>query len=138
MQTQRIAVVGAGIAGLCAARRLASGEAVPVLFDKARSGGGRTSTRRAQGLAFDHGAQYFTCRDPAFAKLVSDWLHRGIVAPWDAPVVALGGGSCGKARGESERYVGVPGMSALARDLAHDLDVFCEQRIERVEWSSDG
>jgi len=134
--TQRIAVVGAGIAGLAAARRLAEGHAAPMVFDKARRPGGRVSTRRAHDLAFDHGAQYFTCRDPAFEFLVSDWCRRGVAARWNAPIVTLTNGLHGEARGEPARYVGVPGMSALARDLAADLDVVCEQRIERIERSS--
>ncbi len=136
MTAQRIGVVGAGIAGLTAARRFAEANADPMVFDKARRPGGRSSTRRAQELSFDHGAQYFTCRDRAFEHLVSDWCQRGVAARWDAPIITLANGVRGEARGESARYVGVPGMSALARDLAADLDVACEQRIERIERSA--
>jgi hypothetical protein len=56
MTAQRIAVVGAGIAGLTLARRLADARADPMLFDKARRPGGRVSTQRTHELAFDHGA----------------------------------------------------------------------------------
>lgn len=133
MTARRIAVVGAGIAGISAARRLAAAQAAPKLFEKARRPGGRVSTRRAQDFAFDHGAQYFTCHDPAFELIVSHWCRRGIAARWDAPIVTLTNGVQGESRGEAVRCVGVPGMSALARDLAADLDVACDQRIERIE-----
>lgn len=135
MTRKRIAIVGGGVAGLAAARRLGGAKIAPTVFDKARSPGGRVSTRRAGELAFDHGAQYFTCGDPAFERVVADWCRRGVAARWEAPVITLANGVRGEARGESERYVGVPGMSALARDLAAGLDVACEQRIERIERS---
>jgi hypothetical protein len=133
---QRIAVIGAGIAGLSAARRLATAHSQPMVFDKARRPGGRVSTRRTHEFAFDHGAQYFTCRAPAFESLVSDWCLRGVAARWEAPIITLANGVRGGARGEPARYVGVPGMSALARDLAADFDVACEERIARIARSS--
>ena len=62
--TLDVAVIGAGMAGLAAARTLAAaGHAVQV-FDKGRGIGGRLSTRRTDYGAFDHGAQYATVRDP--------------------------------------------------------------------------
>lgn len=130
---ERIAVVGAGLAGLSAARRLLRAGAEVALFDKARRPGGRVSTRRAEAGAFDHGAQYFTAREPGFAPVVADWCRRGVVQPWDAPIVRLAAGARLPAPGDGPRHVGVPGMSALARDLAADLAVRCERRIERVE-----
>jgi predicted NAD/FAD-dependent oxidoreductase len=132
----RVAVIGAGIAGLTAARRLARARHEVVVFDKARGVGGRTSTRRRDGDAFDHGAQYFTCRTDAFARQLGDWCRRGVAAVWEAPIRTLG---VSQATGHPEpgpRYVGVPGMNALARDLARALRVECEQRIERVEGSA--
>ena len=46
---ERVAVVGAGIAGLAAARRLAAAGVEVTVFDKARRPGGRLATRRAEG-----------------------------------------------------------------------------------------
>jgi hypothetical protein len=52
----RVAVVGAGIAGLnCAARLMSQGYPVEV-FDKGRGPGGRASRRREGGWRFHHGA----------------------------------------------------------------------------------
>jgi renalase len=130
---EKIAVIGAGLAGLSAARGLARAGAEVAVFDKARRPGGRVSTRRAEVGAFDHGAQYFTAREPDFAPVVSDWCRRGVAQPWDAPIVRLAAGPRLPAPGDGPRHVGVPGMSALARDLAADLPVRCEQRIDRVE-----
>jgi predicted NAD/FAD-dependent oxidoreductase len=136
MKTGRVAVIGAGVAGLTAARNLARAGWDVVVFEKARGVGGRTSTRRSEATAFDHGAQYFTCRTDAFAHQVEDWCRRGVAAAWCAPIKILGGGVSSATREESRRYVGVPGMSALARDLAKELTVECGRRIARIEGSA--
>ncbi len=137
MTGRRVAVVGAGIAGLAAARRLALAGADVELFDKGRAPGGRVSTRRHGELRFDHGAQYFTARDPSFERVVSDWCARGVAAVWDERVAAIGNGAVEPARGDETRYVGVPAMSAIARDLANGLRVACEQRVTEVERTGE-
>lgn len=129
----RIAVIGAGLAGLAAARVLAGAGAKPAVFEKARRPGGRIATRRADAGAFDHGAQYLTARAPGFAAVLADWCRRGVARRWEAPLVRLAAGAPAPAPGAAPRYVGVPGMSALAGDLAGALPVHCARRIERVE-----
>lgn len=56
----RIAVIGAGIAGLACADELRRHDHPVTLFDKGRGPGGRMSTRRldtpAGQASFDHGA----------------------------------------------------------------------------------
>ena len=65
---QRVLIIGAGMAGLSCAAALGSVGHAVTLIDKARGPGGRMSTRRVDTplgqAAFDHGAQYFTARDP--------------------------------------------------------------------------
>jgi hypothetical protein len=63
-----IAIVGAGIA---AARELRAAGREVFLFDKGRSVGGRVATRRRERWQWDHGAQFATVRDPAFAAAVA-------------------------------------------------------------------
>lgn len=107
------AIIGAGMAGLsCADSLRAAGHAV-AMFDKGRRPGGRMSTRRlATSLgeaSFDHGAQYFTARDPAFMRLVGTWSDLGIVTPW--PVAG------------ADAWVGVPGMNAIITHMASAHEV---------------
>jgi predicted NAD/FAD-dependent oxidoreductase len=128
----KIAVVGAGVAGLSAARRLASAGAPVVVFEKARGAGGRAATRRADGLAFDHGAQYFTSRDPGFGRLVREWAEAGLVAEWTGRIGVLEAGAVRPVPPGTKRWVGVPGMSALARALAPGLDLRFGTRVEEV------
>ena len=52
----RVAVVGAGLAGLAAARELTAGGHEVVVFEKSRGLGGRLASRRAEGTVLDHGS----------------------------------------------------------------------------------
>jgi phytoene dehydrogenase-like protein len=54
----RIAVVGAGIAGLACARTVAASGLSCTVFEKSRGTGGRAATRRHNGHRFDHGAPF--------------------------------------------------------------------------------
>jgi len=130
----QLLVVGGGISGLTCARTLAdTGRSVRVL-DKGRQAGGRVSTRRIGDQAFDHGAQYFTVRDARFRDRVDGWRREGVVASWRGRIGTLENGRLGPARGTTERYVGVPGMSALGRRLAAGLDVRTGTRVEALAY----
>ena len=126
MVIRRVAVVGAGIAGLACARRLVgSGHDVKV-FDKGRGVGGRAATRRIKigesELSFDHGAQYFTIRDPAFRAEVDRLVAAGAVARYPNTVMSIT--DTVRSRFPNEpRFVGMPGMNAMAKALADGLDV---------------
>lgn len=124
----RIAIVGAGMAGLACAETLANQGHGVVLFDKGRGPGGRMSTRcmpTAAGDAFfDHGAQYFTVRDGSFRRRVDAWISDGVVAPWP---------SAG-----SEAYVGVPAMNSPVRQMATGQPVCWTSLVTRIERLSRG
>ncbi|MDX2091419.1 MAG: FAD-dependent oxidoreductase [Kofleriaceae bacterium] len=115
------AVIGAGIAGIACARELATIGRVTV-FDKGRGFGGRLANRRTEHARFDHGAQYLTARSAAFRAVVDGWCATGVAAPWRGRIVSLDGATLTPVVDEA-RFVGVPGMSAVVRALAGDLDV---------------
>ncbi|MEO0652310.1 MAG: FAD-dependent oxidoreductase, partial [Planctomycetota bacterium] len=125
----RIAVIGAGLSGLAAARTLADHNHTVTVFDKARGPAGRTSHRRADPFAFDHGAQYFTARDPRFVRWVDAWRHDGLVAPWEGRIAVLSPDGAEPKTDNPERFVGVPGMNAVAKHLAAGLDLRVRTRI---------
>ena len=130
---KKIAVIGAGLSGLVVARSLSQAGNHVTVFEKARGPGGRMSTRRQEDYAFDHGAQYFTCRDERFRVQVEDWLARGVVAEWKAPVQALTpAGASTPTKERTTRYVGVPRMSSIGRDLAQETELVTTQRISSV------
>ncbi len=128
---QKVAVIGAGLAGLACARRLAAGGAEVTIYEKSRGPGGRMSTRRALGTSFDHGAQYFTVRDTGFGTRLAPLTERGTVAPF---VARWGAG----APEDSQLWVGVPGMSAVGRALAMGLVLHAERRITGLVREATG
>ena len=133
---ERVAVIGAGLSGLTAARALADSGRSVELFEKARGVGGRMSTRRAEPWSFDHGAQYFTVREPGFAQAVAAWRRERLVAPWTGHVIDLQQGSIKPRRDRETRYVAKPGMNAICKWLAEGLALHTQTRItdlERVE-----
>ena len=134
-----VAIVGAGLAGLQCARELRE-RGIPVrLFDKGRRVGGRVCTRRMDsGAEFDHGAQYFTARGERFQQLVAEWVSRGVVAEWTGRLVQLTAGRTGPEPAATTRYVGVPSMSAIPRDLARGLpEVECG-RVTALTRGAEG
>ncbi len=127
----RVAVVGAGVAGLACARTLSDHGLDVTVFDKGRRPGGRTSTRRQDGFCFDHGAQYFTASDDRFRRHVAAWERQGVVAEWTGTVVEIDAdGRVREKRAGSPRYVGTPGMDALCGHLASDVKVECGVQVE--------
>lgn len=129
LHTPHIAVIGAGIAGLsCATQLEALGMRVSV-FDKSRGTGGRMSTRRGDDWQADHGAQYFTARDPLFIQELARWQQAGVADLWQADIAVLGEGSAHRNDGTTRRYVGVPRMSSPARWLADSLTVNPAARV---------
>lgn len=123
----RVVVVGAGVAGLVAARALAADQDVVVL-DKGRSVGGRLATRRIGDAVLDHGAQFFTVRTDAFRTQVADWLERDVASVW-----------CHGFSGNDgyPRYMGVRGMTSLAKELATGLDVRCSTMVFSIRPGDD-
>ena len=134
-----VAIVGAGIAGLIAARTLADHGLQVRLFDKSRGVGGRLATRRTtEGLRFDHGAQYFTARDNRFLRYVRSWVDDGVVAPFSGRIVHLRDGEVLGEKSDTPRYVARPTMNVLAKHLADQLDVRFETTVSQLQRVGTG
>jgi predicted NAD/FAD-dependent oxidoreductase len=134
----RIGVVGAGIAGLAAARTLQDHGHQVTVFEKSRGPGGRCATRRYGDIGFDHGAQYFTARDPAFRRAVDAWQEVGIVTTWPARMATVVDGRISPSPDDQQRFVAVPGMNALGKHLAADLDVQQQIRVAPPQREATG
>lgn len=117
-----VLVVGAGLAGIAAARGLREAGHAVRIAEKSRGLGGRLATRRTDAAAFDHGAPHVdVVPGTAFAAAVEAARAAGAAAPWAAE------GDAAPPAG-ARRLVGLPGMSGLAGWLAAELDVLrgCE------------
>ncbi|WP_339745461.1 FAD-dependent oxidoreductase [uncultured Rubinisphaera sp.] len=134
MKSKHVAIIGAGLSGLTCAQKLTGKGHRVTIFDKGRGVAGRMSVRRTSdpSLQFDHGAQYFTARHPAFQQQVEKWIQQNVVAIWEGPFVSLEQGEISAAPGQDSRYVGTPGMNALCKAFAKDLEIHCSQRVSQM------
>ncbi len=125
-------IVGAGVSGLLAGRRLSAAGIRVTILEKSRGVGGRMSTRRIDSAIFDHGAQFITVREPAFARLMKEWSDAHLVSKW----------SDGFPRPGEPMQDGHPrffirgGMTAVPKHLAAGLEVQFTSRV--AEISLDG
>ncbi|WP_243214327.1 MULTISPECIES: NAD(P)/FAD-dependent oxidoreductase [Methylobacterium] len=120
----QVAIVGAGMAGASAARRLHEAGLSVAVFDKGRQPGGRMANRRDRetGLSFDHGAQVMRAHGPAFRRRLDDWKSRGLVAPFDT----------------DGTVTAVPDMTAPVRDLLAGLDVRAGRTVTALARTEHG
>lgn len=121
----RIAIIGAGLAGLTAAAALRAAGLSPVVLEKSRGIGGRLATRRVAteagaALAFDHGAPWVPPRPMGFAAFLREAAGRG------------------EASEIGEGYVGAPGMSDLLRGLAAGLDIRFRTEVSALRRAGSG
>ena len=119
MAVGRVAVIGAGPAGLvCADELRRSGRADEVVvFEKSRGIGGRVSTRAVtmddgRPISFDHGTPALRPGSDDFAALLARLAASGNAAEWRDGLT-----------------VGTPGMRDLFAPLAGGLDVRLEARV---------
>src|SRR5689334_5720903 len=139
----RIAVVGAGISGLAAARMLHDRGHEVRVFELAPIPGGRcgttvvTAIELPRGLsgevAFDHGAQYFTVRHDHFSMIAAEWERDKVIGKWNGRIVSFDGEGWEDVDDRTSRYVGTPGMSAIPAALAQGLAIEYGTRIQSVE-----
>ena len=128
-----LVIVGAGLAGLTAARALA-GRYDVVVLDKSRGVGGRMATRRIGPATLDHGAQFFTTHTSEFADLVASWAEAGVAQPWFAG--RIGPHGIVDADGHT-RFRGVGNMNAVAQHLAAGVDVRRSTPVQSIFRSGD-
>ncbi len=124
----RVAIIGAGLAGLTCAQHLGSEGLRPVLFDKGKGPSGRMATRTVKtalgDVRFDIGAQYFTAQTPRFANQVAQWAEDGVVASWpEAGPYA---------------WVGSPSMSCPLGAMAATQDVNWNSFVGGISRKNDG
>lgn len=133
----RIAIIGAGVAGVSLAHRL-GGQHQVVLFEKSRGLGGRLATRRREGRQWDHGAPFLTARSPEFR----DFLERvcgGSAVPWSPRLTTFSLDQAPYKRNWFEpHWVGVGAMSRLLRPALGDLTCHFQRRVDDLLRTQDG
>jgi len=122
-----VIVIGAGISGCSCAHALALAGHQVTVVEKGRGVGGRMATRRMNGARIDHGAQFFTTRDPKLQQLNQKWLKEEQVSPWYDGVP-------GRLDIPSDmRYRGKRGMTGPAKSLTQNCLLALNFFVEKIE-----
>lgn len=129
------AVVGAGLSGLTAARKLEEAGLHVAVLEKEGKVGGRMRTDLLNGGVFDHGAQFFTTRDERFETMVNGWVSAGVAEVWTHGFADASGE---KQEDGYPRYKGTNGMTAVAEYLARGLEVWVDSKVTCIDAGPQG
>jgi renalase len=106
-----VLIIGAGIAGLTAARSLTTQGQQVALVEKSRGLGGRLATRRLPGTHADHGVCYLKPKGEVFQRLIEAAIEAGVLTPW-----------------QPNTYASPLGITAFAKWLAQGLTIHTGER----------
>lgn len=127
----KIGVIGAGISGLTAARKLALAGHDVTVIEKNRRLGGKMASREIGGLPADYGVSHFEVSDPDFAAFVDELREEEIVRTW-AHEFSLYDGTQYHPENPNEHpsnwFAATGGMGQVARYLSRWVDVKTEEK----------
>ncbi|TNE94150.1 MAG: FAD-dependent oxidoreductase [Gammaproteobacteria bacterium] len=129
---RRIAVIGSGLSGLTSAILLRQKGHQVTVFEKSRGPGGRLASKRVPDSSADVGAQYFTARNPEFLPFLRRYAGAESFALWHGKLGFRDAGGDWSDFPDDARYVGVPRMTAISRQLSAHVDLVTETRIEQL------
>jgi predicted NAD/FAD-dependent oxidoreductase len=131
----KLAIIGAGVAGLAAARALRQRrpELAITIYERSRGLGGRAATRRRDGFVFDHGAQYVKAPTAELVRLLTAELPAGDLLDIGRPVwVFDGAGAIAEgdpAQNADPKWTYRDGLNRLGKLLGAGLNIQRELRI---------
>lgn len=121
--SRHIAIVGSGMAAITCARTLVQAGHHVTVFEKSHTVGGRMATRNSPFGTFDHGAQYFTVRDPRFMQAMQTTPN--LCKPWSANTVQVldehGRVAAAGLPAREQHWVAKPRMNSLVQGWAKPL-----------------
>lgn len=128
-------IIGAGMAGLTAARELKSQGWDVVVLDKGRGVGGRLATRRIERTRLDHGAQYFSAITSEFHQVIQPLIADKVITQW--PLEQNNVNNVADPAFTHLYYIGLDGMNTVAKALSRDLTVLTDKTVVSFRITDD-
>lgn len=141
---RKLAIIGAGVSGLCAARALKDRGLDIAVYEKSRGVSGRAASRTRHGVRFDHGANYIKISSETFRRLLFEELPSGDLVEIEGDIWTfdgIGEISPGDPDLNSEsKWTYRSGISTLGKNLAAlaDTPVENQVKVEGLELDSSG
>ncbi len=132
----RVAVVGSGLSGLAAARKLSQAGYKLTVFEKSSKIGGRVETLDLGGFVFDPGATTFSPMGHELESVMTQELDSSDLVRISSPVMSHDGVrlvSGHLTAGKVQRYCYRFGNGELPKLLSEGLDVRLSNEIRNVE-----
>lgn len=123
MSSSKIAIIGAGMAGITAARTLTAAGCNVQVFEKSRGSGGRLASKRSDMGRINLGAQSFATQDPVFSAELQTWQQAGWVT---------------RSHSDPHDWTGAPYMSALTRNLLGHITTHFACEVRALSHTDSG
>lgn len=137
----KIAVVGAGMSGLIAARELKRAGHEVLILEKSRGYGGRMATRYVENdkkLRLDHGVPGFAAHSSEFKTFVDALIKKDIIKSWSGSFASMHSKDDRTVGSEgSKRYFAPGGMNSIGKYLGKGLEIHNQQRVVKLEKIHD-
>jgi predicted NAD/FAD-dependent oxidoreductase/deoxyribodipyrimidine photolyase len=134
---RRIAIIGAGIAGLSCAWHLQREGIKTTIFEEASSAGGRIATHTHKTSTFDVGTPFFTANHPYFKTFIEYWEKKGKIERWKGQIYVdnrQAGLNLSK-----HPFVGISTMEKFINVLQQQgQEIFYRHAIKRIDKVSGG
>lgn len=126
-----IGIIGTGISGLIAGKRLADAGHDVTLIEKNRSVGGRLSTVELDGLQLDEGITHFKASSSDFQSFTDGFISDGVLKEWTDEFSLFDGTEFHEVDPNSDpqmNYTGTNGLNDIAHKLSRWVDLKSEEQ----------
>ena len=134
---QKIAVIGAGIAGSYLAFKLDQAGFQVEVYEKSRGTGGRTASKRWEQASLDFGAQFIEANNPDFKNFLLEQSQTKTVIEWKNYKFKIYDKARNKITGDifpdnKNLYLANPKMTSLCKELCKDLQTHFQNKVIKV------
>ncbi|HEY9878134.1 MAG TPA: FAD-dependent oxidoreductase [Leptolyngbyaceae cyanobacterium] len=129
-----VVIVGAGLAGLCCARRLQHVGHRVLVLEKSRGLGGRLATRRVGDQPIDHGCRFLKPTSPLMVQLIKQLQERQVLLPWHPICYDIADDGRLEVQSPDDCFVAPHGMTAVAKELVEGLNIRRQTQVVGLQY----